>query len=217
MLLITETYYACSNSQPDLHSMIRLLTGQHQVLIDNDPTYSFGCRDNPRIYQYAYRLDEGSHSPSSLHSIRVVSTEDECEVSSCILGASRGASSIHDHSAVICDNSLIVAVGPFVAALHLPTLELRWKTRADEITCFGVYHSPSNDCFISHGELEVARISYQGKIEWSNGGADIFTNGFALKKHCVEVVDWNDDVYLWDIRTGESVTTITDETQNPSN
>jgi hypothetical protein len=75
-------------------------------------------------------------------------------------------------------------------------LELEWHTRTDDATCFGVYHSPENDCYLSHGELSVARQFYADEIEWARGGADIFTNGFCLTADRVEAVGWNGDVYV---------------------
>lgn len=186
--------------------MLRLPFRQFEILVDNDSAYLFDTSDSPRNYKRSYRLDDEPYRPSSLHSVRIVSTDDESEIASCILGAAGGATGIHEHWAVIQGDSLIIAVGPFLVALHLPTLELNWKTKTDQATCFGVYNSPANGCYISHGEMEIARVSYGGEIEWTQGGADIFTNGFTLSENCVTAVDWNQNVYVWDIKTGEPVT-----------
>jgi hypothetical protein len=122
---------------------------------------------------------------------------------------------VHENSAIISRESLIIAVGPFMASLRLPTLELNWKVKADDATCFGVYHSPANACYISHGEIDIARVSYGGAIDWANSGADIFTNGFTISKDRVIAVDWNGDVYAWDIRTGARIEATPDNVMKP--
>lgn len=187
--------------------MVRLKYGKLDILIDNAPGYSFGSMDNHRIYSQEFRLDNEPYQASSKHTVRVISTKDETEVADCILGAAGGASGIHKNSAFINDDSLIIAVGPFMVSLNLPDLKLNWKTCTDTATCFGVYHSIKNRCYISHGELDVTRVSYAGVIEWSNSGADIFTNGFTVTDNQVKVVDWNEDVYVWDIQTGNPINT----------
>ena len=182
--------------------MIQLPCGKLTIEVLDASGYSSGSADNARRYEREYLLDDGEYTPSSQHAVHVLSDDRETEIASCILNASGGASGIHDHSALVDDDSLILAVGPFMVSLKLPTLDLRWKSRTDAATCFGVYHSINHHCYISHGELSVARISYAGVIEWSQGGADIFTNGFVVTDDGVEAIDWNNDLYVWEIDTG---------------
>jgi hypothetical protein len=54
--------------------------------------------------------------------------------------------------------------------------------------------------------LEVAGVSYGGGILWRFSGADIFTNGFELSHHHVDVIDWNDNRYRIDLATGKGNT-----------
>ena len=187
--------------------MMRLNFGQFDIFLDKVEDYTFGSTDNCRVYNKEFRLDDEQYRPSSLHDVRVISVDNETEISTCILGAAGGGSGIHENSAVINGDSLIVAVGPFMVSLHLPNLEMNWKIRTDDATCFGVYHSIKTGCYISHGELSIARVSYNGVIEWTNSGADIFTNGFTVTNNHVEAIDWNETVYIWDIHTGEPVET----------
>jgi hypothetical protein len=65
-----------------------------------------------------------------------------------------------------------------------------------------VYHSPQHDCLLSHGELEVARVSLSGEIVWGASGKDIFTEGFQIVGDHVEAIDFNHEVYRIDIATG---------------
>lgn len=186
--------------------MHTLLHRQLEVRIDNDPSFTFGSLDNPNSYNHSYRLDDEPYLPSTLHTVTVVQG-DHVVISSCILGSTGGVSGVHEHSAIIRSDSLLIAVGPFIASLRLPSLVLNWKVKTDWATCFGVYHSPENHCYISHGEIDVAAVSYDGVILWTNSGADIFTNGFSVSQNEITAFDWNEDRYRWDIRTGKLLET----------
>ncbi len=195
--------------------MLKLSHRQLEVRIDNDPSFTFRSVDNPHSYDHAYRLDDEPYTPTSLHTV-TVNQEDGEPIASCILGATGGASGVHEHSAIIHTDSLLIAVGPFIASLQLPALTLNWKVKTDWATCFGVYHSPDNRCYVSHGEMDVAAVSYDGAIIWSNSGADIFTNGFSVTQNQVTAIDWNEDKYVWDIATGKLMESTANKAVNPS-
>jgi hypothetical protein len=65
-------------------------------------------------------------------------------------------------------------------------------------------YSTKHHCLISHGELEISRVSLAGEVAWSFAGADIFSEGFALQPDSIEAVDFNRTVYRMDIVTGAS-------------
>jgi hypothetical protein len=67
-----------------------------------------------------------------------------------------------------------------------------------------VYYSPQHHCLLSHGELEIARVSLSGDIIWRVSGKDIFSEGFQLVGDYVEAIDFNQEVYRFDITTGRS-------------
>ena len=181
--------------------MIRLQTSNYQIVLDDDPNYTPGA-DNLRIYEYEYWFGEQGCRPSSQHSIRVM--EGDSEVASCIILATGGASAVNEHSALLHGQSCIVAVSSFMCSLAIPSLHLQWHTQVDWATCFGVYHATKHNCYISHGELDVACVSYMGKLVWSVSGKDIFTNGFRLNDDYIEVVDWNNEIYHIELSSGES-------------
>jgi len=183
--------------------MVILDVGQHRIEISNDPTHSDRSADNVHIYYRTYRFGDDAYQATSRHAVRV--TYDDDLVAACLLSADGGATGVHGHSAIIHHSSCIVAVGPFVASLALPSLELNWATQTDDATCFGVYDSPNHGCLFSHGELLIARLSYDGTIMWNAGGADIFTNDFRLDGNVVRVVDFNDREYLLDVDTGREI------------
>lgn len=183
--------------------MLQLPHGNYQIVITDDFSYGRGSADNPRSYDLVYDLTFGQFRPSSQHALTL--RHDGTELRSCIVLAGGGASGVHQHSATRNGDECLLAVGPFVCSLKVPTLKLLWHAEADTATCFGIHHAAKHRCYISHGELEVARIGYDGELIWSVSGGDIFTNGFTLYEDHVEVIDWNGEKYRIDVATGACV------------
>jgi hypothetical protein len=146
---------------PTNRLILELNKDRYKVIISNDDTYNSGSADNLHSYDKEYLLGEDFYRPSSQHSV-TIRTEGSV-VSSCILAAVGGATGIHEHSAIICKDSCIIAVGPFMCSLLIPSLDLEWKAEVDDATCFGVYFSEKHNCFISHGELDIARVEHGAK------------------------------------------------------
>lgn len=181
--------------------MIRLQMSSYKIVMYDDPTYTLGSADNLRVYEHEYWFGEQGYYPSSQHSLRIM--EGDSEVGSCIIFAADGATCVHEHSALLHEQFCIVAASSFMCSLAIPSLRLHWHTQVDWATCFGVYHAIKHNCYISHGELEVACVSYTGELVWSVSGKDIFTNGFRLNDDYIEVVDWNDQIYHIRLPSGE--------------
>ena len=179
-----------------VHRM-EITAGSLVVRLLNDTNYTPGSADNTHVYSRVYDLTEWAYRPSSKHVVICIEP-DELE-HSCILLGESGATGIHEHSAVVVGLRCFVAVGDAICSLSLPDLKLEWSTKVDEITCFGIYYSRDHDCLLSHGELEIARVSLSGEIAWSKGGKDIFTGCFQLAKDHVEVVDFNRHIHRFDI------------------
>ena len=125
---------------------------------------------------------------------------------------------MHPHSALVHHNSCIAVIGHLLCSLAVPSLLLEWRTQVDSFgTCFGVYRSEKHQCYITWGEMDIARVSDVGEVMWQMGGKDIFVQpkrytkgpavlreGFALHADYVEVADWNNEVYRIDISSGAS-------------
>ena len=178
---------------------MELVCGAFTLELFDDPTYTAGSADNVRQYDRQYSFLK-EYRASSKHGL--VCRQPEAKSHSCILLAGGGPSCVHDHSAVIVNRSCFVGVGDMLCSLPLPSLELTWATEVDTATCFGVYYSPQHDCLLSHGELQVARVSLSGDIVWSAGGKDIFSESFQIIGDDIEVVDFYHNVYRIDIATG---------------
>jgi hypothetical protein len=184
-------------------TVLAIRTAKYELEFIDEPLYSRGSADNVRSYSREYDFDNDSrYRPTNRHGL--VLREAGVLKESCILLAGGGTSGLHEHSAVAVDDACYIAVGDTLCSLALPSLELRWHRKVDTATCFGIYYSAKHQCLISHGELEIARISLAGDVAWSSGGEDIFSEGFELHTDYVEARDFNGAVYRLDIVTGRS-------------
>jgi len=178
----------------------------HDVVLTEEssdtPRYDARSADNACAPEQEYLLGDDGCRPSSRH--RIVIRRGDTVLASRVLLAGGGGSGVHEHSALVRADTCYVAVGPFVCALELPTLRLLWHTQADTATCFGVYDAPGYASLISHGELEIARLSYSGQLLWSESGKDIFSEGFTLREHHAEAVDFDGTRYRFELETGRS-------------
>lgn len=181
--------------------MITLQNANYEIIIQNDDTYTPKSADNKHIYENAHFLDSQRYISNSYS---VIVTSAGSAIHSCILLAQGGVSGIHKNSAIVHQDLCLVAVGPYLVALQLPVLDLKWSTAVDTATCFGVYHSTKYQCFISHGELRISQVFYSGEIGWHCSGKDIFTNGFELFDDHIIAIDFNDVCYRIEVETGEN-------------
>lgn len=181
---------------------LALADGDIQVLIlDASP-----FRDPiPELYQafdhqYEFALEKGE-SPNTIYVVEC--WERVGRVRSCKISVGMGASGFTRDSAFIHRGACIIGAGNQMLSLSLPDLDLHWVTEVDMASCFGVFHAPKHESYVSWGELEIKRISYAGKVIWSASGKDIFTNGFEILQDTIEVVDFNNERYRIDILTGK--------------
>ena len=174
-------------------------SGPIVLTVEDDPTYSLGSVDNIRAYGREYSFC-GEYRPTSKYGVSC--QEPGQPTHSCILLAAAGATRVNRQSAVIVGERCFIAIGDMLCSLSLPALQLFWARKVDPATCFGVYYLPEHECLISHGELEIARVSLDGEVVWSASGKDIFSEGFQLAGDFVEAIDFNHEVYHFDIATG---------------
>jgi len=180
--------------------LLQLQVDGYTVSMEDSSPYAAGVAQDTVGFQREYCLGKMDFQASSRHILRVLKVDSE--IASCMLQATGGASGVHEHSMLIDQRSCIVAVGPYLCSLALPSLDLEWQVQVDWATCFGVYRSQRHRCYLSHGEMGIACVSYSGELRWSNGGKDIFTGCFELKDDHIEVADFNGDVYRIEISSG---------------
>jgi hypothetical protein len=178
---------------------MHLRDGQLDLTILNEA----GDSSEPSTFSHAYDrvIDlSGAFRPTSNHG--VICRDPHGRSHSVLIFAEGGCSGVHDRSAVVVGEVFYLAVGDSICAFSLPELNLIWNAKVDSATCFGVYYSKEHHCLLSHGELEIARVSLGGEIIWSYGGTDIFSGDFRIVGDCVEAVDFNGDVYRFEIGHG---------------
>ena len=138
----------------------------------DEPTYKFGSADNNFNYSKTYFGDNAEQYPTSKHGIKIY--RDDQILDSCIIIGSGGATGVHQNSSLVDNDRLVICCCDTVFSLTLPNLELKWKTQADQATCFQIFKQ--QDDFIVHGELQITKLDKDGIKKWEFGGADIFVS-----------------------------------------
>lgn len=169
----------------------------NRIKLVNEPTYSFGSTDNSRRYDTEVDLTGGCQA-SSIHGLII---DDRPTL---VVGDSGGASGVHEHSLLLLESRVYIAVGAHIVCLTLGSQKPDWTVEIDEATCFGLYYAEAHDALISHGELEIARFDRDGEVLWSAGGADVFSEGITLHDDSIEAVDFDQQSYFFSYATGES-------------
>jgi hypothetical protein len=198
--LMTAVYPQVNSREKAAERRMELRSGTFVLSLANELASTSGSADNPHVYEREYDFTEGCRTSSRLG---VRCRASNAVEHSCVLLSAAGATTVHEHSAVVVGERCFVAVGDRICALAVPGLELEWATTVDWATCFGVYYSSLHDCLLSHGELAIARISLSGAVVWSVGGPDIFSEGFRVDGDQVEAIDFDRRVFRLDIQTGQ--------------
>jgi hypothetical protein len=166
----------------------------------NDSTYSVGSADNNFTYDFVYHDKESLEYKSCNHGIKIL--KDDQIIKSAIVCASAGATDIHENSAIIDQDNLLICCADKIFSLRLPDLTLNWITHADLATCFGIYKTDIG--YFVHGETQVTRIDKLGNIVWQTGLRDIILNidndipCFVLQDNFIELQDFNSNKYTID-------------------
>ncbi|WP_048826389.1 hypothetical protein, partial [Hymenobacter sp. DG25B] len=138
----------------------------------NEPTYKFGSSDNHFNYSKHYFGDGATEYPTSKHGVKIYKGDQI--INSCIVIGSGGATGVHQNSSLLDNDRLLLCCCDTIFCLTLPDLYLKWKTQADQATCFQIFKQ-QND-YIIHGELQVTKLDKDGNKKWEFGGADIFVS-----------------------------------------
>ncbi|MDP9080536.1 MAG: hypothetical protein M3O71_24185 [Bacteroidota bacterium] len=174
------------------------------IEIINDPGYSPQSSDNLRAYEMVHSHDSDQYF-SSKHGIIV--SRNEKEICSAIILCAGGATGINEKSAIIKNGLIFICCGNSVCSLRLTNLTFNWLIEIDVATCFGIYEF-END-FVIHGEMEISRITEEGKIVWQFSGRDIFVNihgerEFEIIGDQIKLVDFLNNNYFLD-KNGQEI------------
>ncbi len=166
-----------------------------QLLLVDEPTYTFGSQDNTHSYGTELNLAKESR-PTSIHGLFLDGKPH------LVLGAAGGCSGVHADSLTVVAGRVYVAVGDQVVCLRSDTLEVLWSLSVDDATCFGVHFSEKHQALISHGELSIARLTAEGQIAWQSYGADVFSGSISLSPEAILATDFEGRVYLFNYADG---------------
>ena len=169
------------------------------VEVIDEPTYKYGSADNNFSYSRHYFSNKAEAYPTSKHGIKVY-CDNQIIYNSIVIG-SGGATGISQNSSLIDNDQLLVCCSDTIFCLTLPELGLKWKTCADQATCFQVFKQ--QDFYIVHGELQVTRLDKNGQIVWAFGGADIFVSidneeVFKVENDGILLADFGKTIYKLD-------------------
>ena len=178
--------------------------GKYQIRLSNQNHFSPGSADNADHFAKIYSLDEDYENSTQI-GIQIFDNDEI--VSSAMIGATGGASGIHKTSQIVKGNRITICCSDTVFCLSIPELELNWKIKSDEATCFEIFELKED--YIVHGELEISRISWNGEIVWQRAGADIFTtlegkdDDFLVAEDSIIATDWENRKYRFDFDGNE--------------
>jgi len=173
-----------------------LATKAGNVEVVDERCYTFGSVDNSRRYGHEVLPEPETRSvPAAIHGVLLNGQ------ALAVFGDSR-CTGVHAASAIAAGDLVFLAVGGHVVCFQLQPFKVWWQLEVDDASCFGIHHSVQHDALISHGELAISRFSRDGRLLWQTGGADIFSEGFALKPEGVEAVDFSGRRYLFSYDTG---------------
>ena len=144
--------------------MIRLTFGEYEIELIDESSYTHDSVDNTSNYELVYQDEESKIYQSTNHGIKVF--KDENLYKSAVICATGGVTGIHENSAVIVDEDVLVCCADKIFSLALPDLRLYWMKRVDEATCFRIFHT-ENGIFV-HGEINASRIDKSGDKERVN-------------------------------------------------
>jgi hypothetical protein len=171
---------------------------KYNIEIFPDETYEVGSTNNTNRYNFQYLEAENKYN-STFVGIEIY--ENQKLIRTAIIGSEGGNSGISENSKIIEENRILICCADKIFCLSFPELNLLWKTKADEISCFEIFKK--DNFYIVHGELEISKLDENGKILWQKGGADIFTsisaeNIFELSEKYIIANDWENRIYKFD-------------------
>jgi hypothetical protein len=179
------------------------LIEKYKIEIFADKTYEVGSIDNTNKYNFEYFEAENKYN-STFVGIKIF--ENGTLKNSSIIGSEGGNTGINENSKIIEENRIVICCADKIFCLSFPELNLLWKTKTDEMSCFEIFKK--DNFYIVHGELEITKLDENGKILWQKGGADIFTtisgkNDFELNEKYIIATDWENRTYKFDYEGNE--------------
>ncbi|HEX5872487.1 MAG TPA: hypothetical protein VFY65_18785 [Longimicrobium sp.] len=188
-----------TGSGPD--GVLRLAAGELRVALWIDHTYTRGSADNVHAYDREVVFADGG--PHSWQAVGVRVSEGERVLGSAVLLLPLGCGEPGRATIVARPHTLYLPAGTEVAALDLPSLEVRWRTESSIGCVMGLHERPDDEGLIVHGEISVARVEPDGRVAWEHAGRDIFSGALRIAGDAVEVTDQDGELHRFRVSDGE--------------
>lgn len=177
--------------------VLRLAAGGLEVALREDHCYTRNSTDN--VHRYEREVVVSELGPPLGVEVR----DGETVVASMVVfGAMLGGEA---RRCILARLGMLIipAIGE-IAAFELPSLRLAWRADVNAgNTILALHEIPTEDGLIVHGEITIARLSWDGRIQWEHSGRDIFSGELCIDDEAVEVTDWEADVYRFRLSDGE--------------
>jgi hypothetical protein len=176
---------------------------KYKLVITNETNYESNSVELFSNYDKNY-LTESEYLLPTIFGLKIL--ENETQIHSVIIGSEGGASGLSENNQIIESDRILICCSDSVYCLSLPTLDLKWKIKSDEITSFRIFKIDNG--YIIHGELQITRINDKGEIIWKQGGADIFVSQdgkdeLEVTEKYIKAIDWENRIYKWDLNGNE--------------
>lgn len=165
--------------------VLRLAAGGLEVALREDHCYTRNSTDNVHRYEREVVVSELGCP------LGVEVRDGETGVASMVVfGAMLGGEA---RRCILARPGMLIipAIGE-IAAFELPSLRLAWRADVN-----------AGNTILALHEIPIARLSWDGRIQWEHGGRDIFSGELRIDDEAVEVTDWEADVYRFRLSDGE--------------
>ena len=186
-------------SGPD--GVLRLTAGGLEVAFWTDHTYTRNSADNVHAYEREIMLAGEDRHHRQAVGVRV--SDGGAVLASAVLLLPLGCGEPGAHAIVLRPGTVYLPTGSEVAALDVPSLQVRWETRSDLGCVLALHEIPGEEALIVHGEITIARVEPDGRVAWEHSGRDIFSGELCVIGDAVEVTDWDGELYRFRISDGE--------------
>jgi len=180
------------------------------IKILEDTRNSFSLSDSTSNSSDCYSSENSDGFVLTKYLLQTTNISEKIVKQVCIAGTG-AITRIHERSCVLSNDQVTICCGNTVFSLTLPDLKLRWKTKADDASCFGIFQY-KND-YILHGELAISKLDNTGNILWQFLSDDIFTttsgkDNFKIEDNYIHVTNWNNILFKLNAETGQQLESI---------
>lgn len=188
-----------NGSGPD--GVLRLAAGGVEVGCWIDHTYTRRSADNVHAYDREIAFTDAPRYAWQAMGVRV--SQGQAVLGSAVLLLPIGCAEPGARTLLLRPGTLFVPCGGEVAALEVPSLQVRWETRSSLGCVMGLHEIPGQDALIVHGEISVARVEPDGRLAWEHLGRDVFSGELRIMDGVVEVTDHDRELYRFRVADGE--------------